>query len=141
MITREELEGKWTQLKGEIRERWGQITDDELQQAHGDVEQLMGFLQRKTGQSRREIEAFITHACAEGQTLFNQAAETARDYAGRASQSIRDGYEEVERRMEEGYEEAQEIVRERPVTSTAAAFGAGLVAGVVISLLLRNSRA
>src|SRR5262249_15479031 len=129
------------QLKGEIRERWGQITEDELQEARGDVEQLVGFLQKKTGQTRRDIESFLSHACEQGKTMVGQASATAREYASRAPQSLRDGYQEADRRMEEGYEDVQDMVRERPVTSAMAAFGAGLLTGFVISLLMRNSRA
>lgn len=148
MLTREELQGTWTQLKGQIRERWGQITDDELQQVHGDGEQLMGFLQRKTGQSRQELEKFIRQsmdkggqAAERGQNYVQQATETARDYAQRATQSMREGYEAVGHNMQEGLGEAEEMVRSRPVESLGAAFGAGLVAGVLISLMLRSSRA
>ena len=141
MLTREELQGQWTQLKGKIRERWGQITDDELQQVHGDGEQLLGFLQKKTGQSRQEVEKFMREAVSAGQSFAQQAGDTVRDYAQRASQTMREGYETVEQNMEQGVEEAQEIVRARPVESVAVAFGAGLVAGALVSLMLRSSRA
>jgi uncharacterized protein YjbJ (UPF0337 family) len=148
MLTREELQGTWTQIKGQIRERWGQITDDELQQVHGDGEQLLGFLQKKTGQSRQELEKFVRQsmdkgqqALERGQSYVQQAADTTRDYAQRASQSVREGYEAVEHSVEEGFEEAQQMVRARPMESITAAFGAGLVAGVLVSLMLRSNRA
>lgn len=148
MLTREEIQGSWTQLKGQIRERWGQITDDELQQVHGDAEQFLGFLQKKTGQSRQELEKFVRHAMDNGQQALDrgqnyvqQAADTARDYAQRATQSVREGYEAVEQNLEAGFEDAQEMVRARPVESLTAAFGAGLVTGVLVSLMLRSSRA
>jgi uncharacterized protein YjbJ (UPF0337 family) len=139
MLTREELHGQWTQLKGKIRERWGQITDDELQQVHGDAEQFLGFLERKTGRPRHELENFVRQATEKGQSYVQQATDTAREYADRASQAAREGYETMEQGMEEGIEEAQAIVRSRPVESVAAAFGAGLVTGVLVSLLLRSS--
>jgi uncharacterized protein YjbJ (UPF0337 family) len=141
MLTREELQGQWTQLKGKIRERWGQITDDELQQVHGDAEQFVGFLQRKTGQSRQQIEQFVRETMDAGDSLMQQASGAARDYAQRAAQTVQEGYEAVEQGMEEGFAEAQDMVRARPMESVTAAFGAGLVAGVLVSLLLRSSRA
>jgi ElaB/YqjD/DUF883 family membrane-anchored ribosome-binding protein len=54
---------------------------------------------------------------------------------------VREGYDSVEQSMEEGYDEAQQMVRSRPMESLGAAFGAGLVAGVLVSLMLRSSRA
>jgi len=140
MITREELQGSWTQLKGKIRERWGQITDDDLQHVQGNAEQLIGLLERKTGQSRRDIEQFVETSLQKGDTMLNQAAETARDYASRASQQMRESYEDAQQRMEEGYEQAEEMVRSRPFESAAAAFGAGVIAGILVSLMLRGSR-
>lgn len=168
MLTREELQGSWTQLKGQVRERWGQITDDELQQVHGDAEQLLGFLQRKTGQSRQDVERFIRQAMDKGSQTANKAAEGAqsamqhasetareyagqareyagqatqavRDYASQAGESVRQGYEQVEQQLADGYEDAQQLVRSRPMESISAAFAAGLVAGVVVSLILKGS--
>jgi uncharacterized protein YjbJ (UPF0337 family) len=50
------LEGKWKQLRGQIRERWGDITDDELDQIAGKYDQLIGKVQEKYGYSREEAE-------------------------------------------------------------------------------------
>ena len=50
------LEGKWKQLRGEIRERWGDITDDELDQIAGKRDQLIGKIQEKYGYTRDEAE-------------------------------------------------------------------------------------
>lgn len=141
MITRDELQGSWTQLKGQIRERWGQITDDELQQVHGNAEELLGFLQKKTGESRQALESFFRDSLDHGSHYVQQAAETAREYARGAARSVREGYESLEQSVEEGYSEARQVVRARPVESVAAAFGAGLVAGVIVSLMFRSSRA
>lgn len=147
MLTREELQRSWTQLKGRIRERWGQIKDDELVQAQGDGEQLIGFLQQKTGESRQAVEQFVRTALEQGEGILDrgqryvqQAAEGARDYAHHAGESLSDGYRSVEQEIEGGYAEAQQVVRARPLESVTTAFGAGLVAGVVVSLVLRSHR-
>lgn len=50
------LEGKWKQLRGQIRERWGDITDDELDQIAGKYDQLIGKVQERYGYSREEAE-------------------------------------------------------------------------------------
>lgn len=43
--------------------------------------------------------------------------------------------------MEASYEEAEEMVRTRPLESVGVAFGAGLIAGAVLSLVFRSGRA
>jgi uncharacterized protein YjbJ (UPF0337 family) len=53
---RMKLEGNWKQAKGRIRETWGKLTDDELDQAQGNWEQLVGKIQTKTGQTVEAIE-------------------------------------------------------------------------------------
>ena len=53
---RMKLEGNWKQAKGRVREAWGDLTDDELDQAQGNWEQLVGKIQAKTGQTVEAIE-------------------------------------------------------------------------------------
>ncbi|SFI76584.1 CsbD family protein [Planctomicrobium piriforme] len=139
MITRQELEGKWKQLKGQIREHWGQLTDDELQRVKGDAEQLVGVIQEKTGQSRREIEDYLEHLVNDGQSALHHATETARQYADVAGKKLQDGYRQVEEQVEARYVEAKDMVRTKPLESVIAAFGAGIISGVVVALLLRSN--
>ena len=53
------LQGKWKQLKGRIQERWGELTDDEVDQIEGNQEQLAGLLQEKYGYTRERAEREI----------------------------------------------------------------------------------
>ena len=53
------LEGKWKQLRGEIRETWGELTDDEIDQIAGKLDKLAGILQEKYGWTRDEAERHI----------------------------------------------------------------------------------
>ncbi|MEZ4682703.1 MAG: CsbD family protein [Caldilineaceae bacterium] len=50
------LKGKWKQFKGSAKERWGELTDNELTQAEGDYEQLVGVIQERYGYERDEAE-------------------------------------------------------------------------------------
>ena len=43
MISQQELAGSWTQFVGKIKEKWGQVTDHELSQVQGNVEQVFLF--------------------------------------------------------------------------------------------------
>ena len=53
------LEGKWKQLRGSIRERWGEITDDELDQIAGKRDKLAGLLQERYGYTQMEVDKQI----------------------------------------------------------------------------------
>ncbi len=50
------IEGKWEQLKGSVKEKWGDLTDDELTQAAGKRDKLAGKLQEKYGWTKDEAE-------------------------------------------------------------------------------------
>jgi uncharacterized protein YjbJ (UPF0337 family) len=57
------FKGKWHQLKGDVKSRWGKLTDDDLDRAEGDAEKLIGRIQERYGYQRedakREIDEFI----------------------------------------------------------------------------------
>jgi len=57
------LKGQWTQLEGRIREQWGSLTDDDLDQIHGRVEQLVGRVQERYGfahdEAKRQVDAWM----------------------------------------------------------------------------------
>lgn len=54
------IEGNWKQLRGSVRERWGKLTDDQLDVIGGKREQLAGKLQEAYGYSKDEAEKQIS---------------------------------------------------------------------------------
>jgi uncharacterized protein YjbJ (UPF0337 family) len=50
------LKGKWAQVRGEIRSRWGKLTDDDMTQVQGDAEKMLGKLQERYGYTREQAE-------------------------------------------------------------------------------------
>jgi uncharacterized protein YjbJ (UPF0337 family) len=50
------FEGKWKEMKGQTKEWWGKLTDDDLEQAAGNAEQIVGLLQQKYGYTREQAE-------------------------------------------------------------------------------------
>jgi uncharacterized protein YjbJ (UPF0337 family) len=52
----DQIEGNWKEFKGKIREKWGELTDDDLDQAAGHRDQLIGTLQKHYGWQRAQAE-------------------------------------------------------------------------------------
>ncbi len=52
----DQIEGNWKQFKGQIREKWGKLTDDDLQVIGGKKDKLIGKLQEKYGIAQAEAE-------------------------------------------------------------------------------------
>jgi len=52
----DQVEGKWKQYKGQMKEKWGKLTDDELDVINGQRQQLVGKIQQHYGIAREEAE-------------------------------------------------------------------------------------
>jgi len=149
MVNQQTLQGNWNEIKGKLRSKWGQLTNDDLQSAHGNIDQLVGLIQRKTGEARSSVEKFLEDATSGGSSAFSEAADTAREYAHQAmetvqqrskqaAESFRDGYDQAGDALRQRYEEAEEMIKERPAESAAVCFGVGTLVGVVLGLALRS---
>jgi uncharacterized protein YjbJ (UPF0337 family) len=56
------IKGKWTQMTGQVKEKWGKLTDDDLKTIGGKKDQLVGKIQERYGyakdQAEREVDDF-----------------------------------------------------------------------------------
>lgn len=50
------LEGRWKQLRGNFKEQWGKLTDDDLKESEGKRDKLIGKIQERYGVARSEAE-------------------------------------------------------------------------------------
>lgn len=55
-MNRDQIEGKWKQIMGDAKQRWGKLTDDDMQRIDGSHDKLVGTIQEKYGKSREEAE-------------------------------------------------------------------------------------
>jgi uncharacterized protein YjbJ (UPF0337 family) len=119
--------GDWNHVCALARAHWNQLTDDDLPAVEGSIEQLVGRIQAKTGEGREAIEKFFSDMSSRGSLAVAQASEAAGRYAHQAGDQIR-----------ERYNSAEGLVRHHPTETVLAAFGIGLVAGVITALALRG---
>jgi len=49
-------EGRWDQIKGSMKKRWGKLTDDDLKQIDGNKDRLVGKLKEKYGLTKEQAE-------------------------------------------------------------------------------------
>ena len=50
------LKGQWREIKGEVKAKWGKLTDDDLTEVEGMEEKLLGLLQKRYGYARDKAE-------------------------------------------------------------------------------------
>jgi uncharacterized protein YjbJ (UPF0337 family) len=56
---KDKLKGNWNQIKGKIKQKYADLTDDDLTYVEGKEDELVGRLQKKTGKTKEEIQAWF----------------------------------------------------------------------------------
>ncbi len=138
MVTQQTLQGNWNEIKGKIRAKWGQLTNDELQHFDGNVEQLVGTIQRKTGEARESVERFLNDLTSNSAATFTNVMESAKEYTQQVAEKVQHASKQAADTVRQGYDEAEKMVRQRPVESVVVVFGTGMLVGALLGLVLRN---
>jgi uncharacterized protein YjbJ (UPF0337 family) len=55
-MNKETLQGNWNILKGQVKEKWGKLTDDDLAEVNGKRDQLLGKIQKRYGFAKEKAE-------------------------------------------------------------------------------------
>jgi uncharacterized protein YjbJ (UPF0337 family) len=138
MVNQQTLQGNWNEIKGKLRSKWGSLTDDDLGVFNGNVDQLLGTIQRKTGEARESIEQFFEQFSSNGASAISRTGEAVRAYAQQAAESVQETSKQAIESVREGYAEVEDMVRRRPAESLAVCLGVGVITGVVMGLLFRS---
>ncbi|MDA9779261.1 hypothetical protein N9D38_12520 [Rubripirellula sp.] len=59
MISQQTLQGNWSEMNRRLRSKWDELTDNDVMTFNGDVDQLIGTIQKKTGEAREKIEQYF----------------------------------------------------------------------------------
>jgi len=74
----DQIQGKWTQMKGSIRQKWGKLTDDDLAVIAGSKDKLVGKLQERYGLKKEQAQMQLDEWC---KTVMAPPEEPARRHA------------------------------------------------------------
>lgn len=55
----DKLRGNWNQVKGMLKQRWANLTDNDLLYEEGREDELVGRIQKRTGETKERINAFL----------------------------------------------------------------------------------
>ena len=58
-----QIKGNWNIAKGKLKQKYAELTDNDLAYVHGKEDELVGRLQKRTGKTREEIEKAIDDSC------------------------------------------------------------------------------
>jgi len=140
MITKPDLHEDWNQLVGAVKGRYAQITNSDLASLKGDVQQLSKLIQRKTGQARHEVDAFLRSMSESANNTYDRFVDAAGDLNERAAESARDGYDYVRSTSRKGMETANDAVQTHPTQSLLIALGVGVATGLFLGISYLGGR-
>ncbi len=63
-MTKLEIKGDWNITKGNLKKKWAKLTDNDLQYAEGKQDELIGRIQKRTGESREAVEKAVKESCS-----------------------------------------------------------------------------
>jgi len=63
-MNRLEIKGDWNIIKGTLKQKWAKLTDDDLQYAEGKQDELIGRIQKRTGETREAVEKAVKDVCS-----------------------------------------------------------------------------
>jgi len=153
-MTNSQLENTWGAMKGKLKQRYGQLTDDDLTFAEGKGEELLSRLQGKLGISREELDSTLDNLApvvsgklkevkAKATGISDQIRATTGHVVGdlkqRAAAMGEDArvqgaavYDGARQRALGLWNGGEEYVRKNPLESVLIAVGAGFVAGITL---------
>ena len=143
MVNTQVLQGQWNQVRGQLKKKWGQLTDDDLRLSNGNIDQVIGRIQHKTGEAREAVEGFLDELTSHGALVISHAAEVPASSLARLPTVLargmqrspsrrREGYNRISGEFERGYEVSRDMIRDNPARAVATAFGVGVLTGVVV---------
>jgi len=126
------IKGNWNRCKGQLKERWGKLTDDDLTRIDGDRDQLIGILQQRYGLARERIEAEVDDFA--GTDLGNEAegwAQRAKHKAAHFVEQTKNYFKD--HKIRDMVHEAEDVVRRNYLVAMGVGLGAGFLLGMLTS--------
>jgi uncharacterized protein YjbJ (UPF0337 family) len=78
MFNEQTMKGKWTEIKGEIRTQWGKLTENEVDQASGNLTSLAGIIQQRYGIKKEEAQEKLQKIASKFVKVTEDVKEEAR---------------------------------------------------------------
>ena len=131
------LEGKWKEIQGDVRERWGRLTNDDMTRIGGKRDKLEGVLQQRYGytkeRARAEVNSYLSN-------LMDRGNGDVADWQTAVSDTLDEG----RARVNQYQDQLMDRMPERPATVAKdnpwLLLALVLVVGIVVGLMLRPSQ-
>ncbi|MBP9841865.1 MAG: CsbD family protein [Simkaniaceae bacterium] len=79
-MNQDKFEGRWKELQGKIKEKWGKLTDDDMMRINGKYEQFLGALQKRYGYEKERAEKEFNSWHLESERDLKKPHESGRGH-------------------------------------------------------------
>lgn len=137
------FDGSWNKIKGKLKQKYSQLTDDDLNFAEGKGEELLGRLQSKLGVTQDALTDLLNEmkdaaghfgdgVRAKVSEATARVGEVVEDVKTRVTEAAEEAYDSARRRAHSLQESAEGYVSDQPVKALLIALGVGFFAGILI---------
>lgn len=131
-----DLQQDWNKVKGVLKQRFAQLTDDDLLFVEGKSDELLGRLSERLGISRAELDDLLNEVREESHHVMDdlktKGADMARVARDKAATLVDEATSAARDRARGLWEEGEDYVRRNPRDSLISALIAGFVAGLIV---------
>ena len=138
MVSQIVLEENWNEIKANLKSKWRQLSDHDLQGFKGSADQLVQMIQRRTRQARNAIENQLEEMITQGRSIQKQVGQYCSGAASQAGEAYGESYHLAAQTLADGYKQASKYAKENPGAAVAILFGSGLLAGLGVAMLMRR---
>jgi uncharacterized protein YjbJ (UPF0337 family) len=80
-MNKEQFKGTWLEFKGELKKKWGELTDNDLLEAEGDYDKFLGVVQKRYGDQKEQVENWTKdwYSKREREEIIAQKATESRN--------------------------------------------------------------
>ena len=146
------FDGSWNEIKGKLRQKYAELTDDDLQFAEGKGEEFLGRLQTRLGvggdemqrvliELKQQVEEIHGNARSTFETAKHKISEVASDVKAKVTDSLNPAavsaaaekaWQSTKDKAGDALQTGERYVREHPGTSVLSTFGFGLLVGLAV---------
>jgi uncharacterized protein YjbJ (UPF0337 family) len=125
------IQGDWNKFKGQVKEKWGKLTDDDLTRIGGNRDQLIGVLQQRYGMAKDRIEEQVDEFTTKASTWMQQAKATVMNKVSDMTEPVREYWEGHD--AGEMVNDLKALIHRYPVQSTLVGLGVGYLIGRILT--------
>jgi uncharacterized protein YjbJ (UPF0337 family) len=128
------LQGNWNEAKGKLKSKWGKLTDDDLVQAQGHKDRLVGMIQQRYGIGREKAEEQLEEFMSSEDGWLARAKEGVHDAVEKGKEYVEKGKEYVQNTsVSRMANDLKELMAKHPVHSAIIGIGLGFLVGRLLS--------